>query len=110
MTGILLLLLLSAAAGFARALTTVNAASYRAGGELAPNSIASAFGADLATALVVANSTVLPTQLGNTTVSVTDSQGVAPTQVNFLIPAGTATGAATITVRNGAGATGSRRS
>src|SRR6185436_14106835 len=52
-------------------------------------------------------STPLPTSLAGTTVRVRDSQGVerfaqlffvAPTQVNFLVPADTATGEAAVTV------------
>ena len=54
----------------------------------------------------------LPTTLGGTTVSVKDSLGTArpaslfyagPTQINYLIPDGTAAGAADVTITNGTG-------
>ncbi len=74
-----------------------------------PESIVSAFGTDLAVAVEVATTTPLPTSLAGTTVSVTDSVGtqrlaplffVAPGQINYQLPPGTALGAATITVTN----------
>lgn len=107
----LLLLLFCAALGRAQTLTVVNAASYSTDGGLAPDSIASAFGQGLAPGFVAATTTELPLQLGGATLTVTDSQGtarparlfaVSPGQVNFLVPAGTATGPATVTLRNGA--------
>jgi uncharacterized protein (TIGR03437 family) len=76
-----------------------NAASY--GAALAPQSIAVAFGADLAAAQ------------GATTVSVRDSGGTARAatlfyadalQAAFLIPAGTASGPATVNLTSGDGA------
>jgi uncharacterized protein (TIGR03437 family) len=91
---------------------SVSAASF-SGAELASESIVAAFGAGLATATQVATSVPLPTTLAGTTVKVRDSAGVtrdaplffvAPTQVNYLIPAGTAAGAATVTITSGAGA------
>jgi uncharacterized protein (TIGR03437 family) len=60
----------------------------------------------------VSNTLPLPTSLAGTTVSVRDSAGadrlaplffVAPQQINYLIPPGAATGAATITVTSGDG-------
>lgn len=95
----------------ALALTAVSAASYN-GALLAPAAIVSAFGAALATGTQAAQVTPLPTTLAGTTVSVRDSAGtarlgalffVSPTQLNFQIPAGTALGAATVTVTNGGG-------
>jgi uncharacterized protein (TIGR03437 family) len=92
------------------AAVTVNAASY-AGVAAAPNSIASAFGTDLSNSTMAAQSQPLPSKLGDTEVLVKDSKGVeraaslffvSPLQVNYLIPADTANGIATITVRNGA--------
>ena len=74
---------------------------------LAPEAIASAYGANLATGVQQATSVPLPLNLGGTSVSVTDSNGVArsaelffvaPTQVNYQIPPGVATGAASIAV------------
>ena len=82
-------------------LAVVSAVSFLQG-PLAPNEIASAFGADLATAALV----------GTTTVSVHDSAGAnrsaivyyeSPGQVNFVIPLATALGTATVTVTSGDG-------
>jgi len=83
-----------------------NTASFEAG-KVAPDSWASAFGYNLAPALTVAGTTPLPTWLGGVTVDVTDSAGtkrpallqlVSPQQINFLVPAGTKPGAATVAV------------
>ncbi|MFN0121618.1 MAG: hypothetical protein ACKV2V_14085 [Blastocatellia bacterium] len=80
----------------------VSAASYQ-GDEMAADSIVSLFGAQLATGVGVAAGLPLPLSLAGTRVSVTDSAGVArpaplffvsPTQINALIPAETAPGAA----------------
>jgi len=96
-----------APAGLLRA---VPAASFRPGGALSAESIASTFGTDLAQAAEAARSTPLPTNLGGTQLRVRDSAGserlaplffVAPTQVNFLVPAGTAAGPATLTALRG---------
>ena len=76
--------------------TTVNAASYAV--SVAPNSIASVFGADIAS------------QTGGTTVHVTDANGttlaaelffVSPTQVNLLIPQTLSTGPGQVQVVSG---------
>ncbi len=78
------------------ALTVVSAASL-VQGPLAPDSIATAFGRNLA----------LPDNRGGATVMVQDSTGAtslaqqyyaSPTQINFVIPAATAVGSATVTV------------
>ncbi|HEY1221617.1 MAG: FG-GAP-like repeat-containing protein [Bryobacteraceae bacterium] len=75
-------------------------------GPLAPGSIATAFGVNLAAQTAQPAGTP-PVSLGGTTVSVTDSAGtvrpaqlfyVSPTQVNYLIPAGTAPGLAIVTI------------
>ena len=96
--------------------TTVNAAGY--GGsvpELAPDSLASAFGIALATTVQGAGSTApsgssLPTNIAGTTVNIKDSLGntrpaslffVSPGQVNFQIPPGTANGIGTVTITSG---------
>lgn len=93
----------------APSVASVSAASFL-GAELAPESIVAAFGVNLATAIAVADSTPLPTTLAGTKVSVKDSAGVerlsplffvAPGQVNYQMPPGTATGTATITVASG---------
>ncbi len=90
----------------ASAVTSVSAASF-AGAELASESIAAAFGANLATATQAATTLPLPTELAGTAVKVRDSAGVerfaplffvAPAQINYLIPPGTAAGEATVTV------------
>ena len=68
-----------------------------AGGDvIAPGSIASAYGADLATGTFTAEGPNLPTGLGNVRVHLVDRQGVdrlaglffvSPAQINFLVPA-----------------------
>lgn len=74
---------------------------------VAPDSIASLFGTDLAASAMSASSLPLPDTLGSVSITVTDSAGVArsaplfyvsPTQVNFQIPAGAAAGKAAIAV------------
>ncbi len=89
-------------------LTSVSAASY--GGELAADSIVAAFGLNLAATTAAANSLPLPTQLAGVTVRVTDSEKVtrdaplffvSPSQVNYLVPAGTKPGIAEIALFNG---------
>ncbi|HEX4945114.1 MAG TPA: hypothetical protein VFZ34_00435 [Blastocatellia bacterium] len=90
-----------------RAAANVIAANY-VGGELAADSIASAFGSSLALTTEGAPAS-LPTTLGGTRVKVSDSGGVerdaslffvSPNQVNYQIPAGTAEGIATVTITN----------
>lgn len=91
--------------------TSVSAASFL-GAELGPESIVAAFGTNLATATQAATTTPLPATLAGTTVKVTDSAGVSRLaslffvsagQVNFLVPMGTATGPATITITSADG-------
>lgn len=97
----------------ASTLTTVSAASFTVA-SLAPESIASAFGVNLATATQSANLAPLPTTLAGTSIRITDSAGVerlsplffvSPGQVNFQIPAGTAAGTAIATLTSGDGST-----
>lgn len=92
-----------------QAVTSVSAASF-CGAALAPESITAAFGSQLAPTMAAANTLPLPTQLGGTSVKIKDSAGterfaplffVAPQQINYQIPSGTAGGAATVTVLNG---------
>lgn len=87
-------------------LTATSAASYVAG-SLAPEAIGTLFGTGLASSTVSASTNPLPTTLGNVQVTVRDSAGstrnaplfyVSPSQITFLVPAGTSTGAATIQV------------
>jgi len=88
-------------------LANVNAASSLSG-PLAPNSWVSAYGTGLAT--MTQSGLPLPTSVGGTSVTVTDALGVqqlaplnyvSPTQLNYLVPGGTALGPATVTVSVG---------
>jgi uncharacterized protein (TIGR03437 family) len=85
----------------------VSAASFLSLNPLAAESITSIFGAGLASGSLGAPSP-LPTTLGGTRISVIDDNGFSrfaplfattPGQVNFLVPAGTASGDATFVVR-----------
>jgi uncharacterized protein (TIGR03437 family) len=87
--------------------TSTNAASFSAT-QMTPESIVAAFGTGMATGVQIASTVPLPTNLLGTTVQVTDSAGttrdaglffVAPLQVNFQIPPGTAEGTARVFVR-----------
>ena len=89
----------------------IHAAALREG-PVSPESWVSIFGAKIAGGLVVASSVPLPTELGGTTVTLRDSQGVAhaaqlqfvsPAQANFLVPAGVAPGPATVTITDANG-------
>ena len=86
-------------------LTTVSAANF--GPSMTAEAIVSGFAGGLATGTLVATTTPLPTNLGGTSVRVTDAAGtqrnaalffVSANQVNFQIPAGTLTGDATIEI------------
>src|SRR5581483_4630021 len=88
-----------------------SAASFNANA-LAQGAIVAAFGQRLATTTTVATTTPLPTRLSGTQVFVTDSHMVerpaplffvAPGQINYLLPQGTAPGTATVTVTAGDG-------
>lgn len=79
-------------------------------GAVAMNSAASLYGTNLASGEAKALMQPLPEMLGGTSVTLTDSAGVArtaplfyasPSQINFLVPEGTATGVATATVADG---------
>lgn len=90
--------------------TSVSTASY-ARVPMAPDSIVSTFGTGLSSVqLSAANS--LSTNLGGSTVQVTDARGttrggefffVSPNQVNWSVPSGTAPGPATVAITNAAG-------
>ncbi len=93
--------------------TSVSGASYL-GTNVAQDSIVSVFGVNLSSSSTgaPATSAPLPTSLAGTTVTVRDSQGtnrlaplffVGQNQINYLIPNGTATGMATVTIRNALG-------
>lgn len=93
-------------------LASVSAASFQAGKPLSGESIVAAFGANLADVTQIGTTIPLPTNLGGTQASVKDSAGnerpaplffVSPTQVNYLIPQGTVSGNATVTITNWSG-------
>lgn len=95
----------------ALAVASVSAASF-SGAEVASDSIIAAFGANLATRVESATTLPLPANLAGTTIKVKDSAGVermaplffvAPTQANYVVPAGTANGPATVMVTSGDG-------
>jgi len=95
---------------------SVSAASSE-GGPVAPDSILASypiFGATLASSTAAASSPSWPTTLGGATVTVEDSSATtrtaqisyaSPGQVNFVVPSGTATGVATVTVTVGSSST-----
>jgi uncharacterized protein (TIGR03437 family) len=95
---------------------SVPGASFLRYASVSPASMVSAFGTDLAPRLELASSIPLPTALAGTEVRVRDRNGVerlAPLiavssgQVNYVLPEGTGTGPATVTVTNGSRVAGS---
>jgi uncharacterized protein (TIGR03437 family) len=87
--------------------TTVSSASYLPGGPLAANEIGALFAEGMTYSTTSATLLPLPNILGSTTVTLTDSQGtstfcplffISAQQVNFLIPPGSASGTASVTV------------
>lgn len=87
----------------------VSAASYN--GEVSADSIAAAFGENLASTTLAATSLPLPTTLGGISMKIKDSAGVeraapifyvSPSQVNFQAPAGSSVGIAELRIFNGA--------
>jgi uncharacterized protein (TIGR03437 family) len=93
------------AAGVPGALTSASSASYAA--TLAPEAIAVAFGSNLAASLQLAPAGPLPTNIGGTSVTVTDADGivrqaelfyVSPLQVAYQVPPGVAAGKASVSV------------
>lgn len=94
---------------------SVSSADYL--GPLTPESIAAAFAPNLASATSLAKNLPLPFSLGGTTLTITDSAGVAHAvplffvsqqQINYEVPAGTSYGPAALTVvtQTGASITG----
>lgn len=92
------------------AFSSASAASYASGALLAPASIASGFGESLASGTESAASQPPPLTLANTVVTVRDSGGVnrqaplyyvGPTQINYVLPDGTAAGPVTLAVTSG---------
>lgn len=91
--------------------TIVSAANPNTAG-IAPGSLATAYGGDLAASVAGGTPLPLPTSFGGTSISILDSAGatslvpllyVSPTQVNFEVPPGVATGAAQATIISGDG-------
>ena len=93
-------------------ITVVSAASFDADGVLAPGSIASAFGENLAPGVEAATEAPLPTELQGVRVTITDFAlqtldcklfFVSPGQINFLLPDVLAEGPATVRVQAAVG-------
>lgn len=91
--------------------TTVSAAAFESV-PVAPDSIVSAFGSQLASSVIVAGDAEpntpgiqLPTDLGGTSVEVNGRKAglffVSPGQINYLMPAATETGLANVVVKFG---------
>ncbi|HMV85574.1 MAG TPA: M36 family metallopeptidase [Blastocatellia bacterium] len=84
----------------------VNAADFR-NAPLAADSIAAAFGVNLAPRVEIAQSVPLPLALADTTLTVNGIPAplffVSPSQINFLIPAGVDPGSATLQVSTAQG-------
>lgn len=87
---------------------TVSAASFAQNTTLSPDSIVAGFGSDLSVNVVSATTNPLPTQLDGTEIELRDVTStdrkaglffVAPTQINYVIPAGVVNGPATISVK-----------
>ena len=102
----------SGSAPAASSVTHVLAAGFR-GGALAPDSIATALGTGLANATAAASSSPPPLSLGGAAISILDAKGAklqapifyaSPGQINYLVPAGVAPGAAVVTVQREGGA------
>ena len=88
--------------------TTVNGASFVPGAAMAPDTIASVFGVNLASGTLVAQAgQSLPTQLGGTSVEVNGVAAelffVSPGQINYMIPASTTAGTKSVVVKNAVG-------
>ena len=100
-------------AGIVGAQTISSTSAGNWGPVVAPDSIAAGFGSNLATDTTAATGLPLPATLGGANLNITDSQKVTSPaglymvssgQVNFLVPAGTAVGAASLayTAKGGA--------
>lgn len=90
---------------------TVSAASYRL--NTAASGICAVFGTNLATGTAAWTSGAQPFDLAGTTIMVRDAQNIArpaplfyvsPTQINYLMPVGTAPGTAVVTITSGSNA------
>ena len=98
---------------FQTSFVVVHAADFQALAT-APDELVTLFGINLAGPAQQASSLPLPAMLAGASVSIKDSSGnssagqllyASPDQINLVIPGGAATGAATVTVQNGAGST-----
>jgi uncharacterized protein (TIGR03437 family) len=88
--------------------TTVNGASFLAGGAMAPDTISSVFGVNLASSTVLsAPGQALATELGGVRVEVNGVAAplffVSAGQINYMIPSGTTAGTKSVVVKNTAG-------
>ncbi len=88
--------------------TTVNGASFLAGGAMAADTIASVFGVNLASGTMLATpGKALPTELGGVRVEVNGVAAplffVSAGQINYMIPSGTTVGTRSVVVKNAAG-------
>src|SRR5215471_19201885 len=115
MKAIILSAILCAAASAQTPVLMFENAATAAGGPLAPDSAVSLFGSALATQTATAPGVPLPTTLGGVSIDVTDSANttraaglffVSPTQINFVLPAGTAPGTAQVRLSGNTNATG----
>ena len=88
---------------------TVSAASLKAGGAIAPESIASTFGQNLASGTLPAPTGQPPEDLGGTRLRIRDAKGairqanlffVSSGQINWVTPTGLAAGDSTVTITN----------
>ena len=88
-------------------IATASSARYNFGGVVAPDSIVTTFGTNLAATTATAATNPWPSTLGGVQVTVTDARGtartaplyyVSPTQISYLIPTGTASGTAQIAI------------
>lgn len=93
-------------------LATVVSAANSTGGAIAPGSLATAYGSDLAKGTPGATSLPLPTSFGGTSVSIVDWTGttwaapliyVSTGQVNFYVPTGVPPGRTQVNVTSGDG-------
>lgn len=90
------------------AVATVSAASFAQNVSLAQEMIVAGFGSGLSVNIVSATTNPLPVELDGTEIEVRDATSttrkaglffVAPSQINYVIPAGTINGVATISVK-----------
>jgi uncharacterized protein (TIGR03437 family) len=93
----------------------VSQSAAAASSAVAPDSLGSIYGSNLAGQTAQAGTLPLPLSLGGDSLTITDSAGVSwaaplvyvsPAQINFLVPSGVAAGGATFTIENGSEKTG----